>query len=92
MQAIVPVPERVLIDLLAHAASAAHLLGHLDSADAALVADHLDAIVHEISEVLGSPRESAASAAPGGLAIMNRDDLGPDGAVPVSMVMVGGVL
>lgn len=42
--------------LLNHAESAAHLVGHLDDPIAAgPLADHVDAIVHELTELLGDP-------------------------------------
>jgi len=57
----IPVPETLLRDLLAHAASAARIVGHLDDALAVEpLADHVDAIVHELSELLGEPGPSAA--------------------------------
>jgi hypothetical protein len=47
----------VLETLLNHAASAARLVGHLDDAIAAAgpLADHIDAIACELSELLGNP-------------------------------------
>src|ERR1043166_4014979 len=55
----------VLEKLFAHAASAAHLVGHLDDAVAAgPLAEPIDAIAHELIELLGAPRlivESEAS-------------------------------
>jgi hypothetical protein len=50
--------------LLHHAASAAHLAGHLDD-DARVhivsaLADHVDAVVHELSELLGAAHATAA--------------------------------
>jgi len=41
--------------LLAHAASAARIVGHLDAPAIEPLADHIDAIVHELSELLGNP-------------------------------------
>ena len=47
--------------LLNHAASAAHLVGHLDDAIAAgPLGDHVDAIVHKLTELLGDPHTLAA--------------------------------
>jgi hypothetical protein len=52
----------VLVGLLAHATSAARLVGHLDDAIAGgPLADHVDAIVHVLSELLGDPCAIAAS-------------------------------
>lgn len=46
--------------LLAHAASAAHLVGHLDDPIAAgPLAEHIDAIVHALTELLGNPQTLA---------------------------------
>jgi hypothetical protein len=47
--------------LLNHAASAAHLVGHLDDDIASgPLGDHLDAIVHKLTELLGDPHTLAA--------------------------------
>jgi hypothetical protein len=47
--------------LLNHAESAAHLVGHLDDPIAAgPLADHVDAIVHELTELLSDPHTLAA--------------------------------
>jgi hypothetical protein len=46
--------------LLNHAESAAHLVGHLDTPAIEPLADHIDAIVHELSELLGNPHLVAA--------------------------------
>jgi hypothetical protein len=49
-----------LTKILRHAAFAAHLVGHLDDAGhPALVrelGEHVDAIAHELAELLGDPR------------------------------------
>jgi hypothetical protein len=61
MQRSIPIPEPILVDLLAHAASAARIVGHLDDSIAVgPLADHVDAIVHELSELLGNPHVIAA--------------------------------
>jgi hypothetical protein len=54
--------DRSTLDkLLNHAASAACLVGHIDDAIAAgPLADHVDAIVHDLTELLGDPRTLAA--------------------------------
>lgn len=50
----------VLIELLEHAASAARIVGHLDDAIAAgPLGDHVDAVVHGLTELLGDPRTLA---------------------------------
>ena len=50
----------VLETLLKHAASAARIVGHSDALAAGPLADHVDAIVHELSELLGNPHLIAA--------------------------------
>jgi hypothetical protein len=50
----------ILEKLLHHAASAAQLAVHLDSAVAVRpLADHVDALVHDLSKLLGEPRPLA---------------------------------
>jgi hypothetical protein len=86
MQPSIPVPEPVLVGLLAHAASAARLVGHIDTIAVGPLADHIDAIVHEISELLGSPRGTAVSASPFMLDLVTQDATQhavPDLAAPV---------
>ena len=65
---LLPVPRTVLLDLLTHAASAAHLVGHLDDkAQPELIrqlGDHVDAIAHELAELLGKPDAVAHDNAP----------------------------
>ena len=60
-------PRSILEKLLHHAAFAAHLVGHLDdNAQPALVrqlGDHIDAIAHELAELLGNPGALAAAEA-----------------------------
>jgi hypothetical protein len=60
----VAIPRSTLDKLLRHAAFAAHLVGHLDDdARAALIhqlGDHVDAIVHELTELLGNPQAIVA--------------------------------
>jgi len=50
----------VLVDLLAHASSAARIVGHLDNNDDSTTLDqlsnHVDALVHGLSELLGEHR------------------------------------
>src|SRR5215207_9009996 len=57
------VPRPVLVDLLVHAWSAARVVGHLGDADGsqavAPLSDHVDAIVHGLSELLGGQRRTA---------------------------------
>lgn len=48
--------------LLGHAASAARIVGYLDGRIVAgPLADHIDAIVHGLSELLGDPRTLVTS-------------------------------
>ena len=48
--------DRAVVEkLLEHAALAAQLAGHLDDPAASPLADHIDAIVHELTELLGDP-------------------------------------
>lgn len=52
----VTIERTTLVAMLGHASSAARIIGHLDEARAAgPLADHVDAIVHELSELLGAP-------------------------------------
>lgn len=43
--------------LFKHATSAAQIVGHSDAIAAGSLADHVDAIVHDLSELLGPPAE-----------------------------------
>jgi hypothetical protein len=55
----------VLVDLLAHASSAARIVGHLeDSDDSNLeqLSDHVDALVHGLSELFGEHRPTTKPA------------------------------
>ena len=50
------IPGTALDGLLTHAASAARILGNLDDViSVGALADHVDAIVHGLSELLGDP-------------------------------------
>lgn len=55
-----PAPKPVLVDLLAHASCAARIVGHLDDFDdpstLEQLSDHVDALVHGLSELLGRHR------------------------------------
>lgn len=57
------VPKLVLVDLLAHASSAARIVGHFDDREGSFsleqVSDHVDALVHGLSELLGNHRSTA---------------------------------
>jgi hypothetical protein len=59
-------PEELTLDratlekLLAHATSVARIVGHSDALAAGPIADHVDAIVHELSELLGNHHLLAA--------------------------------
>jgi hypothetical protein len=74
--------------LLYHAAFAAHLIGHLDDdAHRELIhqlGDHVDTIVHELTELLGDPSALAApdAAAP--------DDRGARDGAPMLTSIAGG--
>jgi hypothetical protein len=70
--------------LLNHAASAARLVGHIDDDIAAdPLGDHVDAIVHGLTELLGDPHALAAhDAAP--------DDRVPHDAAPILSSSAGG--
>jgi hypothetical protein len=74
--------------LLYHAAFAAHLTGHLDDdAHRELIrqlGDHVDTIVHELTELLGDPGPLAApdAAAP--------DDRGARDGAPMLTSIAGG--
>ena len=71
------IQRTVLAGLLTHAASAARILGNLDDASSTgPLADHVDAIVHGLSELLGDP---GAHAAPG--AVAHEDLIVCDGAL-----------
>lgn len=54
------VPKPVVIDLLAHASSAARIVGHLDNCDDSTtleqLSNHVDVLVHGLSELLGAHR------------------------------------
>ena len=56
------VPRLVLVDLLAHASSAASIVGHLDDRDRSpgveQLSDHVDALVHGLGELLGGQRQT----------------------------------
>jgi hypothetical protein len=57
----ITIERTVLADLLAHAAAAARIVGHLDDSIATgPLSDHIDAVVHELSELIGAARTTAA--------------------------------
>jgi hypothetical protein len=60
------VPKLVLVELLAHASSAARIVGHLDDRDRSpaieQLSDQIDAIVHGLSQLLGGYRLTAEPA------------------------------
>lgn len=74
--------------LLDHAAMAAHLVGHLDGAAPPelihQLGDHVDAIAHELAELLGAPSSLAEldAAAP--------DDREARGGAPLLTSIAGG--
>jgi hypothetical protein len=55
------IPKPVLVDLLASASSAARIVGHLDGHDDSTtlrqLSDHVDALVHRLSELLGAHQQ-----------------------------------
>jgi hypothetical protein len=61
-----PVARPVLVDLLAHASSAAGIVGHLDdrsdSSTLEQLSDHVDALVHGLSELLAEHRRTTVPA------------------------------
>jgi hypothetical protein len=67
----IAIPRSTIEQLLDHAAFAAHLVGHLDDkAQPELIrqlGDHVDAIAHELAELLGAPS-----------ALAKRDAAAPD--------------
>ena len=87
-------PEQLTVDrstlekLLDHAAFAAHLIGHLDdNAQPELIgqiSDRVDAIAHELTEILGAPSALAEpdAAAP--------DDREARGGAPMLTSIAGG--
>src|SRR5262249_12128017 len=79
----------ILEKLRNRAVSAAHLVGHLDDADHAdlleQLGDHVDTVVHGLTEILDAPRALAEhddAAAP--------DDGAPHDGVPMPMSSAGG--
>ncbi len=83
-------PDRsTLEELLQHAASAAHLVGHLDdAAHADLISqlgNHVDAVVHGLTEILGDPRALAEPDAAARDAREAHDD-----SVPMLTSIAGG--
>lgn len=86
---LLTVDRVILEELFKHAASAAHLVGHLDDGvpDAVVgaLADHVDATAHAIGELLGDARLVVGHAAIG-----DPDDRGSRGAAPMLMAGAGG--
>ena len=84
----VRIDSEVLDSLLAHAALEAQLVGHLDdSAQPALIrqlGDRVDAIAHELAELLGAPRALAAPDA------ASPDDPKARGGAPMLTSFAGG--
>jgi hypothetical protein len=60
------IPKLAVVDLLAHASSAARIAGHLDdcagSTTFVQLSEHVDALVHGLSELLSDDRRSAKAA------------------------------
>ena len=63
---MLPLERFVLENLLDHATAAARLVGHLDDCREDLVvvplSDHIDAIAHELNELLGDTRRISSPA------------------------------
>lgn len=58
---LITIERSVLVGVLGHATSAARIVGHIEDAPAiGPLADHVDAIVHALSELLGEPHPIAA--------------------------------
>jgi len=49
---LITIERSVLVGVLEHAAAAARIVGHLDGPAVEPLADHVDAIVHELTELL----------------------------------------
>jgi len=80
------VPRTALAGLLTHAASAARILGNLDDfSSTGPLADHVDAIVHGLSELLGDPGARAVQGA-----VAHEDGIVGDGALIMLMSVRGG--
>jgi hypothetical protein len=86
---LLTVDRVILEELFKHAASAAHLVGHLDDGvpDAVVgaLADDVDAIAHGLGELLGDPRLVVGHAA-----IVDPADRVSRGAAPLLMAESGG--
>lgn len=57
MPPTLPIPKPVLVELFAHASSAARIIGHLDDRGGTHVerlADHIDALAHKLGGLLGT--------------------------------------
>jgi hypothetical protein len=52
---LITIERSILEKLLGHATSAARIVGHSDALAAGPLADHVDALVHELTELLGDP-------------------------------------
>jgi hypothetical protein len=81
MQPSIRVSEPVFVGLLAHAASATRLVGHIDITAARALGSHIDAIVDELSGLLGSPRAFAASSSMHAIDAVTQGDLATQGAL-----------
>jgi hypothetical protein len=70
------VPKLVLVDLLAYASSAAHIVGHLDERHGSTaleqLSDHIDALVHGLCELLGEHRRTVELASDGVIAMCRK--------------------
>jgi len=90
------IPQAMLAAPLGHATEAARLVGHLDGPIAELLSDHIDTIVHQLTELLGDPRTLNAADAAAGVGTTDSavrsapdDRVAYDGA-PVLAISAGG--
>jgi hypothetical protein len=61
MSGQITIDRATLERLRAHAAAASRLIGHIDALATGPLADHVDALAHELGELLGNPHLIAAS-------------------------------
>ncbi len=80
---VLTIPKAVLEKLLNHVTSAARLIGHLDDPSVGPLADHVDTMVHDLTELLGDPHTFTGSSAAAD------DRVVPDGA-PLLTAGTGG--
>jgi len=72
---VITIDVATLQGILHHAASAARLVGHLDDANSdGPLGDHLDGIVHKLTELLGDPHTLTAPAPSAHWFVIGTDD------------------